>query len=423
MDKSLSALKECIRLSAAGARGFAVDDSLIDWNAMLPIISSQCLTTMIACYLMVSSGTRCPQRIKENILAVARTMSSTNLIRKQRILTLISEMHSVGLKAYILKGYAVADIYAYPECRESVDTDVLIDREQEKRIYSFLAGNGFKIQRRRLTSHDGVCEHKKYGKVEIHVGLFNEIVEDAWFSGLRMQDVLQEDPITIETCDGDIPTLGYTDHLVFMTLHMVKHFISSGLTVRMMLDICLFFLKYRNEIDVKRFWTILERLHYAKFVNSVLGIMIQYGGFEPGDFPGYTAVPSDLREEILWDLLNGGYMGAKVLEARYDGEMEYNRRIIRKHKSALRYILYMVKEKIRSGAIHIFPNKQQLVDMYPILNQQPMLIPIFRVFQMSAFPIKKLAAGAVGKSIRLRHSGITEASKKRIELFEMLEMI
>ena len=72
---------------------------------------------------------------------------------------------------------------------------------------------------------------------------------------------------TIEFQDGKITTLGPTDQLIFLTLHMIKHFISGGLSIRMMLDIELHFKVNKCAIDQTRYWNIMKRLKYTKLIN------------------------------------------------------------------------------------------------------------------------------------------------------------
>ena len=37
-----------------------------------------------------------------------------------------------------------------------------------------------------------MCQHKKYGMVELHVELYAELVQDVWYQGMNMADLVQE---------------------------------------------------------------------------------------------------------------------------------------------------------------------------------------------------------------------------------------
>ena len=55
---------------------------------------------------------------------------------------------------------------------------------------------------------------------------------------------------------------------------MIKHFILSGLTLQMMLDVALYFKKYAEKIDAYRAWGTISSLHYDKLFNCILWAMI-----------------------------------------------------------------------------------------------------------------------------------------------------
>ena len=58
------------------------------------------------------------------------------------------QMNAAGIPALLIKGYAVADCYAAPDCRMSGDTDLLIEPKNEKRACAFMKANGFAVERR-----------------------------------------------------------------------------------------------------------------------------------------------------------------------------------------------------------------------------------------------------------------------------------
>ena len=87
----------------------------------------------------------------------------------------------------------------------------------------------------------------------------------------------------------------------------------------------------------------MNRLRYAQLVNCALWTMILYGGFQAADFPGCAAEASEGVSLVLNDLLQGGYMGVKEMDARYISGMEYNRQLMLKSKSAMGYRMYMFR--------------------------------------------------------------------------------
>lgn len=351
-----------------------------------------------------------------------RMTSAANIIRRQRMLHLIQEIEKIGIPVLVLKGYSVSRLYAYPEIRESVDNDILINAADESMLYAFLHEKGFTVKGRRPTANDGVCEHKKYGKIEVHVSLYPEITMAAWENLIDVSEFVCEAPYRVNDVDGSYSTLGHTDQLLFLSLHMAKHFVESGLTIRMILDIALHFARYKNEIDTERYWSVIRKLKFEKLMNSILGIAVVYCGFSMDDFPGMLESNPTQIADVLRDLEEGGYMGALEMKERHESGMAYNRQLILRSKSPIQYRLFMVTWKIRSGAKDMFLSYAHLKELYPCVNKAPMLAPALWVYQLCRYPISKLKSGVLKQEIQSDNSVLHEMSKKRVKLFEKLEM-
>lgn len=417
-----TALVECIRLSGAGAKGALLNESNMTWHDVVRVASIQNVLPLVSCALLNNTELSCPDVIKERLLDMMRSTSATNAIRRQRILHLIQEIEKIGIPVLVLKGYSVSRLYAYPESRESVDNDILINAADESRLYDFLHEKGFTVKGRRPTANDGVCEHKKYGKIEVHVSLYPEITMAAWKNLIDVQEFVREDPYRVTGNDGSYSTLGHTDQLLFLSLHMAKHFIESGLTIRMILDIALHFAKYKNEVDTERYWSVIRKLKFEKLMNSILGIAVEYCGFSLDDFPGMLESNPTQIADVLRDLEEGGYMGAREMKERHESGMAYNKHLILRSKSPIQYRLYMVTWKIRSGAKDMFPSYSHLKEIYPCVNKTSILAPALWIYQLFSYPISKLKSGVLKQEIQSDNSTLHEMSKKRVQLFKKLEM-
>lgn len=416
-------MESVIRFASAGAKGDSVNRPPYDWGDFVKCATEHHVLPLVACALLNSSEIACPDDMKEYMLDSMRNISASNLIRRQRVLGLINDLQKANFRIQVLKGYAIAGYYAYPEVRESVDVDLLINPKQEKDIYSYLEGKGFKVTPRSRTSHQGVCQHSKYGVVEIHAHLYDEIVADVWFRGINENDYQTETPIEIVIDGCRTQTLGYTDQLIFLVLHMIKHFIGSGLTIRMILDVALFFSHHREHIDIERFWDTMEKLRYSTLVQCALKLVVIYGGFDPSSFRGVKDVDRGLVNQLVEDIERGGYMGSNEMKERQDASMEYNRRMLLRDKPYFVYFLYMLRWKLRSAWSHMFPEKMYLIKEYPYLQRWPICLPLVRICKAISYPLSKLHSGILMRQIRTESSTISLASKERIKLFEELKII
>ena len=416
-------IRQLIAWAAKGAADHPVESIPADWQVLVQLAAQQHVLELLGCAMIRAKDETCPEPVRAALSGIVRKTSAENMIRRQRILRLIHEMENAGMDVLVLKGYAVAAHYAYPECRPSADVDLLIDPRQEKKAAAFLKAHGFVVEARAATSQHVVCVHPQYGKIELHVSLYAELVRDVWFQGMDTRSLACEPPIVCHTPDGAFRTLGCTDHLIFLSLHMMKHFIDGGLTIRMMLDIALFFSKNAQQIDAGRFWRIMNSLHYAAVINSILWLMIRHAGFDAERFPGIAPQEPLQAQDILNDLVQDGYMGAREKEARHEAGMEYSRRLMLKQNSVLQYRIYMLRWKIRTAGKYMFMSYGRLCGIYPWLKRAVALYPFVWLYQAIAYPVSKVKSGIMKKEIRSDSTAADPAAQARVALFEKLGML
>lgn len=414
---------QMIALAASGASGrTAYRSDEIDWNSVIQYAQEQAVLPLIGCALMNDADMHCPYQLREQLLQMVRGISGVNLVRRQRAIQLISEMEASGLHVKLIKGYAVGESYVHPEVRNSTDVDILIDRRQEMQVYSFLSRNGFSVSPRGRTEHHAVCLHPKLGKLEVHVQLYNEMVSDTWFRKIGQDKMIDEAPVAL-SCDGmTYMTLGYTDHLIFLTLHLIKHFIHSGINVRMMVDVAQFFSCHKEEINAVRYWKLMKELHFITLVNCIFWIMIDTKCFAYSDFPMLQQERPKGIDFVLQDLIDGGNMGAKERN-RILTSYEYTRLILRGNRNQQQYQIFMLKHKFRSAYHQIFPEKSQMEDLYPILQKQKWLLPFLRLHRIIAYPWMKIRSGVLKEQIRRDTDQLPSEAKRRIEMFVKLDML
>ena len=418
-----TSIQTLIRLVSAGAKGESVNDLQVDWPSVMSLAAEQNVEVLIACALLHSPEIACPAPLRAYLLNCMRTESAANLIRKARILALLDDLKLAGIEAQILKGYAVSRVYKYPESRKSVDTDLFISIEQEEKCAHFFREQGFRVDPRPSTSHHTICQHPKLGMVELHISLYAELVRDVWFQDLEDVKNVTEAPLQVNDPEGSFETLGHTDQLIFLTLHMVKHFILDALTLRMMLDLAMYFAHNRAYIDASRFWNIMEKLRYRKLVSSVLWTMVQFGGFHPEEFPGLSPEAPEEIHRILEDMLEDGYLGFRQKDQRQESGMEYNRQLQLKDKSQGQYMWYMLIHKFRGSMKAMFPALEQLKRKYPVIKKYRIAIPCVRLYHAFSYALRKLCMGSLQRDIHSENSTQSEIVKKRMRLFKSLDML
>ena len=417
--------KALMQLVGAAAQGKALqklpDD--LDWARIERLANEQAVQTLLGYALRLSPALDCPAELRESLVSQMRQEAFSNHAWKHSTLQLLAEMNTAGIPALLIKGYAVADCYAAPDCRMSGDTDLLIEPKNEKRACAFMKANGFAVERRWTNGHHDVCHHPRLGCVELHVMLYDEIVEDVWFGRMDGREFVSESAIEVATQDGSYRTLGYTDHMIFLMLHLIKHFIMTGMSLRMMLDVALFFSHNAERIDSVRFWKTMESLKYGTIAQSILWAMVCYCGIDQTSLPGLCGDCPESVEMILDDLESGGWLGKIDEKAREEGWYEYNRQLLMKNRSKAQYLLFMLRWKIGAYLKALFPSRKTLAIRYPCVQKSVIVIPFAWVHRLIFRGSRAVKKGALTTYIIADEKKIGTSAQERVQMFKNLGMM
>lgn len=414
-----------MRLVAAGSLGYSVTQipSDIDWTKLEKLAHVHAVQPLVGYALRISPSLQCDDDVRQRMIADMRQTAFSNHAWKNATLQLLSEMRSEGIPALLIKGYSLASCYAAPDCRLSGDADLLISPEYEKRAYKFLESKGFLVRPRWQHWHHAVCEHPMIGCVELHVQLYDEFVEDVWFKKVEDKKFICEAPITVQSDGFEYATLAPTDHLLFLLLHLIKHFIMSGMSLRMMMDVVLFFLKYASQIDCERIWSTVNCLGFGRIVKSIFGAVIQYSDVEPEQIPGFEGADAQDIELLIDDLEKGGWLGSNDKQAREESGNAYNRYMITQEKGKLVYTLRTVYLKISRAAFALFPPFKVLANQYPYLRSNPILLPGAWI-QYVVYRVKQAAQRKfLTRGLTKNENSLSDAGAERIELFKKFGMM
>ena len=422
MTNEFKALMQLVGAAAQGKTLQKLPDDL-DWARIERLANEQAVQTLLGYALRLSPALDCPAELRESLVSQMRQEAFSNHAWKHSTLQLLAEMNAAGIPALLIKGYAVADCYAAPDCRMSGDTDLLIEPKNEKRACAFMKANGFAVERRWTNGHHDVCRHPQLGCVELHVMLYDEIVEDVWFGRMDGREFVSESAIEVATRDGSYRTLGYTDHMIFLMLHLIKHFIMTGMSLRMMLDVALFFSHHAERIDSARFWKTIESLKYGTIAQSILWAMVCYCGIDQTSLPGLCGDCPESVEMILDDLESGGWLGKIDEKAREEGWYEYNRQLLMKNRSKAQYLLFMLHWKIGAYLRALFPSRKTLAIRYPCVQKSALLIPLVWLHRLIFRGSRAVKKGALTTYIVTDEKKVGVLAQERVQMFKNLGMM
>jgi hypothetical protein len=413
-----------MHLYACGSRGLTPQPPRqpIDFDRLIQLAHEQSVLPLVGVALSNATNVGLPSEKAQALVARTRSLALTNYFKKGLILKLLKDFEEAGIKAVLLKGFAVADLYAEPNCRISTDTDIYIDKKDEKRACKLLKDHGCNVNPRPPLSHHAVCEHPQMGHIELHVILYDEFVENIWFGKMDDRQFIQEELKRYEDGNGSCLILGSTDNLIFLALHMIKHFILRGTSLRQMMDIALYLKIHQAQIDLKRFWATLDSLKYRKLINTVLSVMVSYSGFTSEDFIGFEKADEATTSALLNDLETGGWLGNKESEKRKGSWFMYNRIRYTEKRTSLSYWCYMIKRNTINYICVLFPVRAALEKKFPYVKKTIWLVPAAWIHRL-LFGIWKLLCGKMDTGFALRSEQVSSDDKGRDYLFKLMNMM
>lgn len=345
-------------------------------------------------------------------------INATN--RNVQIHKTIEYLSKNNIKSCVLKGEAVARLYKNPTCRISTDTDILINKKDERRAKRLLKKYGYKVERRPEKLHHINCYHPVAGHLEMHVSMYSDIIDDIFLNN-KIQYI--EEYIKVKNDEGkDITTLGINDGLIYVTIHFIKHFINKGAGVRQLMDLLLYISYYKNEIDWDRFRNTMNYLKYNKLFNHLLGIGVKYFNFKPEELPPYE-YDEDIAEKILTDIEEGGIFG-HISKERTNFYSLYIKERYGRFKTG-DFIKYMNQMERKDIIYKFFPQLKTMAKTYPYVKKSSLLLPVAWVHRLIKLTLDVITKRKpIGKYFSYVQPEIdNDAVKKRMELIRKLNMI
>lgn len=328
---------------------------------------------------------------------------SKGIARNEFTLNILSEAQTKGIPICVVKGVAVASLYASPDYRISSDTDILINPQDEKRLSEFLKSKGYRVTKRGKNDHHMKAVHPVGGLLEVHVSLYSEVTDKVVFGGkIKYNEPWAELPIGKRT----FYTLGVNDNLMYLTAHYIKHFVNGGSSIRQMMDLLLYMKKYENKIDFAKYNSFLKELKYDKLISSVKSIGVKYFGM---DFNEESE--SDI-ESLLEDCEKCGLFGSNSEYFTNVSNIFYQKR---KTLSSfkLKFLCFFKSEHTLFS--RIFPNQKSLLKMGYKYAENKFLIPFAWIHKIFDFCLKRN---------KVRNEVLnTDVQNERIETMKKLSII
>lgn len=236
-------------------------------------------------------------------LSVQR-MEDRNRRQREALKELVGLFRSEGIEVLLLKGLGLSEDYPQPDHRECGDLDIFLFGDYEKGN-KIVEKQGIEV-RREGTKHStfffkgipvenhlnflDIVSFKTNVNIEAHL---TRILEEQGFSTILIDDV-----------ELRIPTPDFT--AIFLTCHDITHFLASGLVLRYLCDLALFFTHNAASINFQPVLQILKEESQLELLTSFLDLAQNHLGMSTNIVP--ALVPNGkISEWVFQDTMNNPF--------------------------------------------------------------------------------------------------------------------
>lgn len=216
----------------------------------------------------------------------------------------------------LLKGVFVSTLYPSFEQRSSGDVDVYVPVAKDfQRAYELFQKEGFVAQKDFAFHHISMTYTDVMGAycLELHGKVMDDTSNEKFNRRVnKMFGKVSTTSFAFPETGFVCKTLSPTENAVYLLLHMLQHFISSGFGLKLLCDWTLFLEQYTKEIDKEQFFAKLSHLGLTGFCSMITKMCERFLALETGcasDFI-YEPIEEEKLQEFLAEILNAGECGA-----------------------------------------------------------------------------------------------------------------
>lgn len=341
-----------LSLTCAAIHGSEVtvipDDASLEWEKVYEYAEKNLLVPLL--YDRISELQGIPANILDKWKAAARYSMLVQLEKYKELKRLLSKASENNITFIFLKGCVLAGLYPRYAARSCSDTDILVFPKDINRAVRFFEEEGYLKDVNK--SNEFVFAYRNptvNTTVELHLCLWEK--DGGKRAGLLDCFDLagQETLIKVKTCDMEVVTLGFEEHLIFQIHHIIKHFTLQGITMRYLIDITLYVNQYEQYMDYSRLWDRLKQLQYDRFSEALFRICVHYLKLTPGIIKDRKSLKKELEMRFLLDLMKAGsiyevqnesWQLSNIIEPYYSGNKRLSKSVFLRK---INYLLMMFR--------------------------------------------------------------------------------
>jgi hypothetical protein len=322
MNYNYEYLLSLVNSAVHGRRAEYPKEISVDWETIHKEAAAHNLSAVIYPTIESVMGPEKPHKELVNLWEVEAIGLGAIQLNKHLILShLLAQAKERNIKMVLVKGILLGQLYPDYLLRISGDFDIFIYPKDRKAMGELLEGYGFELDPEQSIDCEETFNYKNILTIELHTRLWEE-TEGKKLELLESMDLTAEDKlICTSACDMEVWTLGYTQHLIYLIYHIVKHFIVSGIGIRHLTDLTLFINEYYAKIDFDDFWKNMKLLGYDKFSIKLFRLCIQYFEMNYEVLGKEAFEKNNIDEAMLEDIIEAGVFGGRTSERWKSGRI------------------------------------------------------------------------------------------------------
>lgn len=366
----------------------------LDYQKLFDLANQHQISALI--YNQIYNFDDFPEEIKQRWKRDALKINAFQTRKTMKILQVYRQFLKQKLKVLIVKGLVCRSLYPQPDNRQSNDEDLYVQKEEYGAVKEILLKNNFTVV---SDSNDVTTFIDPVSglSIELHTALFSS--ESKAYGNYQRYFDQAFDECIVHRIDGvEVYSLEYTQHLLFLILHFVKHFFHGGVGIRQVVDIVMYSEAYGDKVDWDRLYDILKDLNIYVLITSLFAMAHDLLEFD------YTKiqVPEDIDksdyQDLFDDIMDAGIFGQSSSERIHSATITLN----------------TISDGKTSVLKSIFPSLKEMQGKYRYLNKYPVLLPFAYLSRIVNYK----------KNNSSKNSQRTiEVGKQRIELLKKYRVI
>ena len=303
LSQTKQTLSDLLANSMFGAGRVVVEEN-VDWRTLWLEAYMQGVSAVAFSGINISN---CPEASRIAIKNKLKEVVTANATVNREHARLHGILKNAEIPYVFLKGSASAFYYNQPLLRTMGDVDFLVREEDVFRTEAALIENGY-VPTEKTHGHHKVYEGKC--RLELHTAPAGVPEGERGEEIRRLLSDIIDKSVCENTMFGEMCFPSTFHHGLVLLLHTAHHLTNDGIGLRQLSDWAAFLSAMNGEEFNLLFGQPLKATGLLRFAKILNNASIRYLGCPDND--NYCAELTDLTDELMLDIFEGGNLGQKI---------------------------------------------------------------------------------------------------------------